>query len=108
MIEAIGWSGAILSVCGALLIALNAPVSRYAFIVYLVASGLLMTYAGLRGDVPILIQAAGFTMINLIGIWRWFPRRAKRRCSSGVRVDCRGFGRRGVQSRRLFGPRLGT
>ena len=65
------WIGTGAGVMGAVMIALNISISGYGFVLFLVSS-LLWGAAGLaqRDDSLVILQAT-FTVINLIGIYRW-------------------------------------
>lgn len=65
------WIGTGAGVTGAVLVALNISISGYGFVLFLVSS-MLWGAAGLaqRDDSLVILQAT-FTVINLIGIYRW-------------------------------------
>ena len=71
MIRVTKWTGTLFGVAGAGLIALNLPISGWGFILFLVSS-VSWTAAGImmREHSLILLNAA-FTVINLIGVYRW-------------------------------------
>jgi len=70
-LRAAKWTGALAGVAGALLVALNLGVVGYGFVLFLVSS-LLWTGVGLVQREPsLVVLQAAFTVINVIGIWRW-------------------------------------
>lgn len=105
MISFLGWSGTLLACVGALLVALKMPLSRYAYVCYLFANALLISYAMLRDDYPVLALNLGLTLISVVGLWRWFRRR-ERRGPIEVTLECDRFARRQRAARAVFGPRL--
>ncbi len=65
------WSGSILAVSAAILLALNIEISPWAYVGYLFSS-LLLTAWGLRQKAyGIAWQNSVFIVINLLGIYRW-------------------------------------
>jgi hypothetical protein len=65
------WSGSILAVSAAILLALNIELSPWAYVGYLFSS-LLLTAWGLRQKAyGIAWQNSVFILINLLGIYRW-------------------------------------
>ncbi len=65
------WLGTALGVVGALVIALNIPISGWGFVAFLISS-VSWTIAGVLMKEPsIVILQATFTVVNLIGIYRW-------------------------------------
>ena len=70
--DLIEWSGSLLAIVGAILIASNLHLEVLAFCVYLI-SNLLLVIFSLRGKhYGILIMTLAFVIINLVGIVRWF------------------------------------
>ena len=65
------WAGTVFGVTGASLIALNLPISGWGFLLFLVSS-VSWTVAGvmMREHSLILLNAV-FTVINVLGIYRW-------------------------------------
>jgi len=65
------WTGSILAVSAAILLALNIEISAWAYVGYLFSS-LLLTAWGLRQKAyGIAWQNSVFIVINLLGIYRW-------------------------------------
>jgi hypothetical protein len=104
MISFLGWSGTVLGCVGALLVALKLPASRYAYVCYLVANALLISYATLRADYPVLVLNLGLTLISLLGLWRWFRTR-ETRGPVEVSLACEQFARQQRAARAVLGPR---
>lgn len=65
------WSGALLGVGAALLLALNIAISAWAYVLYLCSSILLLIWAIFKKAYGIAFQNLIFILINLIGIYRW-------------------------------------
>lgn len=107
MISWLGWMGTLLACAGALLVALKLPISRYAFICYLIANAMLITYAALRQDFPVLVLNLGLTLISLLGLWCWFGRR-ERQGVIEISLECDRFARQQKAMRAALGPRLST
>lgn len=65
------WTGSLLAVSGALLLAINIKISPWAFVLYLISSIILLAW-GLRIKAyGIATQNLVFTVINVVGIYRW-------------------------------------
>lgn len=65
------WTGSILAVSAAILLALNIDISPWAYVGYL-CSSLLLTVWGIRQKAyGIAWQNSVFIVINLIGVYRW-------------------------------------
>lgn len=106
MISWLGWMGTFLACAGALLVALKLPSSRYAFICYLIANAMLITYAAVRQDYPMLVLNLGLTLISLLGLWCWFGRRERH--GGEISLECDRFARQQKAMRAALGPRLST
>lgn len=65
------WVGSILAVSAAILLASNISISPWAFVLYLMSSVLLTIWGLSRKAYGIAMQNAVFTVINLVGIYRW-------------------------------------
>jgi hypothetical protein len=105
MMSFVGWTGTVIACIGSLLLALKVPISRYAFVCYLIANALLISYAVLRTDYPLLANYLGLTLISLLGLCRWFTSR-EGRGSVQVTLECDQFARRQKAIRAAFGSRL--
>ncbi|MCK5725818.1 MAG: hypothetical protein KAH22_03205 [Thiotrichaceae bacterium] len=68
---ALEWGGAILSIIGASLLALNISISPWAYVVYTASSLLLLAWALQQKAYGIVAQNSIFTLINIVGIYRW-------------------------------------
>lgn len=68
---ALEWSGAILSVIGGALLALNISISPWAYVLYTASSILLLAWALQQKAYGIVVQNSIFTIINIVGIYRW-------------------------------------
>jgi len=70
-LQPVKWAGTAAGVTGAGLVALNLGVTGYGFVLFLLSS-LLWGAAGWaqRDDSLVILQGA-FTIINVVGIYRW-------------------------------------
>lgn len=68
---AIKWIGTTTGVLGALVLALNIPLSGWGWALFL-ASSLAWTFAGaVMKDMSLVILQFAFVVVDTIGIWRW-------------------------------------
>lgn len=65
------WAAAGCGITGSMLIALNIPISGWAFVVFLFSSSLWIVASLLMREHAILAEATVYTFINLLGIYRW-------------------------------------
>ncbi|MBF0098234.1 MAG: nicotinamide mononucleotide transporter [Magnetococcales bacterium] len=65
------WIGTVTGVAGALLVAMNIPQSGYGFLLFLLSSVSWFIAAYRMHEISLMILQAVFTVINLIGVWRW-------------------------------------
>lgn len=65
------WSGSVLAVSGAILLAINISISPWAFVIYLLSSIILFIWGLRRKAYGIAMQNMVFTVINVVGIYRW-------------------------------------
>ncbi|MBF0186280.1 MAG: nicotinamide mononucleotide transporter [Magnetococcales bacterium] len=65
------WLGTTTGVAGALLVAMNIPQSGYGFLLFLVSSISWFIAAYRMREISLMILQAVFTVINLVGVWRW-------------------------------------
>jgi len=69
--EILKWTASFFGFCGAILIALNIDITKYAFFIFL-CSSTLWIYAGLiMKEYSIVFLNVGFLMVDFIGIYRW-------------------------------------
>lgn len=67
----IEWTGSLTGVSAAILLALNIPISAWAYVFYLFSSILLLAW-GLREKAHgVAFQNFVFIAINILGIYRW-------------------------------------
>jgi len=66
------WFGSITGIIGAIWLSLNMSTSRWAYPFFLSSSLVLLLWAFLQNHEGILWQQSVFTVINIIGIYRWF------------------------------------
>jgi uncharacterized membrane protein len=69
--SAVKWVGTATGVLGALILALNIPLSGWGWILFLVSS-VSWTFAGLvMKDMSLAVLQFAFVVVDLIGVWRW-------------------------------------
>ncbi len=72
MTDFLQYIGAITGMIGALLMALNIPASRFAYVAYMASNMAWLGY-GYFAVVPGLVMMQSvFFVTTLIGLWRWF------------------------------------
>lgn len=69
--EVIGWIGSIVGGFGAVLLALNISVSKYAYVLYFISSVLMSIFALATGEMQVFVQNAVFVIVNAVGLIRW-------------------------------------
>ena len=67
------WSGSLLGLVGAFLLATNSRVSRYGWIAFLAANVFMICFAVAIHAYGLLAQQIGFTGTSLLGLYRSFP-----------------------------------
>jgi uncharacterized membrane protein len=65
------WSGAMIAVIGAVMLALNVSISAWAFVLYFISSLILTFWGWYSGAYAIALQNMIFIGINALGIYRW-------------------------------------
>lgn len=70
--SAIEWTGALLGLLGAALLASKMSWSKFGFVAYLVSNVCWIVYAVKHGAYGLLVMQIGFTITSVIGIYRWF------------------------------------
>ena len=65
------WTGTITGIAGATLIALNLPYSGWGFALFRVSSVCWGVAGLMMREVSLLLLQAVFTVINLLGVYRW-------------------------------------
>jgi hypothetical protein len=79
MTDFLQYIGAITGMIGALLMALNIPASRFAYVAYLASTIAWLVY-GWMSDIPgLVLMQSVFFVTTLIGLWKWFPRTSLKR-----------------------------
>lgn len=68
------WAGAITGLIGSALLALNLPVSRFGWLMFLASNFFLLCFAYLSNHTGLLMLQVGFTLTSVIGIVRAFKR----------------------------------
>lgn len=64
------WAGAIAGLTGAFLLATNSRVSRYGWILFLLANVCMIVFALLIEKRGLLVQQIGFTLSSMFGLYR--------------------------------------
>lgn len=79
MIEFFEWSGSILGLLGALLLATHSKVSRYGWVAFLMANVAMICFAFGLNRHGLLVQQVGFMGTSLLGLHRvgLLPKRRK-------------------------------
>lgn len=65
------WLGSAAGVAGALIIAMNLGLVVHGFVLFLVSSILWSAAAWVQREASLLVLQATFTVINLLGVYRW-------------------------------------
>lgn len=73
MVTFLEWSGALVGILGALLLALNSDISHYGWLAFLIANLVMIVFAWRIDRYGLLVQQLGFTCTTLLGIYRAFP-----------------------------------
>ena len=66
------WSGAMLGLIGAAMLAINCKVSRFGWLFYLASNVCWVIFGIATHAFGLVVMQAGFTVTTLIGIYRWF------------------------------------
>jgi nicotinamide riboside transporter PnuC len=67
-----GWIGSITGIIGAIFVALNFDLSKFGYMFFLISSTTWAYQAHKNKDNALLVINIAFTIINIIGIYRWF------------------------------------
>ena len=69
--SALKWLGTLTGVLGALVLALNIPVSGWGWVLFTISS-ISWTIAGLAlRDASLAVLQGTFIVVDLLGVWRW-------------------------------------
>jgi len=77
-VAAFEWTGSLLGLVGAFLLATHSPLSRYGWVAYLGANVAMTAFAATIGAHGLLVQQLGFTIATMLGLYR-----------SGLIAQCR-------------------
>lgn len=66
------WIASTVGFIGAMTIALNIPESKYAFIIFSFSSIFWMYSGHIMKEYSIVFLNAGFFLVDMVGIYRWF------------------------------------
>lgn len=67
----VGWVGSVCGITGAVLLALNLPISGYGYLFFLVSSVALVAWSFKTGAKHNLTMQLCFCVINSIGVYNW-------------------------------------
>jgi hypothetical protein len=70
MLHVYEWSGSILGLAGAFLLATHSALSRLGWVLFLAANLAMIAFAAGIGAYGLLLQQLGFTVTSLLGIYR--------------------------------------
>ena len=71
LLPALKWFGTATGLIGAVILALNLPISGWGWILF-AASSATWTLAGvLMREASLVLLQGGFLVVDLVGIWRW-------------------------------------
>lgn len=65
------WLGTATGVAGAVIIAANLGIVAHGFVLFLISSVLWSAVSWIQREASLLVLQATFTVINVIGIYRW-------------------------------------
>ncbi|MBF0251374.1 MAG: hypothetical protein HQL35_12190 [Alphaproteobacteria bacterium] len=71
LVPIVKWVGTLFGVTGAVLMAMNIPISGWGFVLFLVSSTAWTSAGVMTRDYSIIVLYAVFTAIDLLGIYRW-------------------------------------
>ncbi len=71
MLAWLKWGGTAAGLAGALVIALNLPFSGWGFALFFVSSTTWLAAAALQRETALAVLSAGYTAVNVLGIYRW-------------------------------------
>lgn len=74
MLDLLQWTGCVLGVGGALLLALNRPCSGAGWLLFLASNGSWICFGVLTGAAGLVTMQLAFTVTSLVGIYRWLVR----------------------------------
>lgn len=73
-VQAIEWTGCVLGLLGASLLALNNRHSGWGFVAFLMSNGCWIAFGLMTGAQGLIIMQIGFTATSLLGIRNWMIR----------------------------------
>lgn len=76
MVSAFEWSGSLLGLLGAFLLATHSHLSRYGWLAFIGANIAMIAFASAIGAYGLLVQQLGFTCTSLLGLHRAWVRPA--------------------------------
>lgn len=65
------WFGTVTGLVGALILALNIPISGWGWVLFCVSSFAWTVAGTVMREPSIALLQAGFLVVDLIGVWRW-------------------------------------
>jgi hypothetical protein len=73
------WSGSLLGLLGAFLLATHSSVSRYGWLAFLASNVAMIAFASALGAYGLLVQQLGFICTSVLGLYRAWVQPAMRR-----------------------------
>ena len=68
---ALKWFGTLTGVIGALVLALNIPVSGWGWVLFGISSSCWAIAGAVMRDYSLVVLQSAFLIVDVIGIWRW-------------------------------------
>lgn len=65
------WLGTATGLAGALVLALNLPVSGWGWVLFVVSSTSWTVAGALMREPSLVLLQGGFLAVDLVGVWRW-------------------------------------
>lgn len=72
------WSGCVLGITGAMLVAVQSPQARWAFVLWLISNLSWTIYGWWHGNLALVLQQSAFCITSMLGIWNGFLRQPVR------------------------------
>jgi hypothetical protein len=71
LMTAIKWFGTVTGVVGAVILALNIPISGWGWVLFAVSAAAWTTAGLVMREYSLAILQGAFLLVDLLGIWRW-------------------------------------
>ncbi len=79
MLSFFEWSGCLLGILGAVLVAVKSPHARWAWVLWLVSNASWTVYGLATRNYALALQQGAFMITSTIGVWHWLLQPALRR-----------------------------